>query len=48
MEPITVSGPKSGINGSTKWSDFDKKKNFLVDVKSLCKKMVHYLFLMRW
>ena len=38
MEPITVSGPKSGINGSTQWSDFDKKKNFLVDVKSLCKK----------
>jgi glutamate-1-semialdehyde aminotransferase len=38
MEPITVSGPKSGLNGSTLWSDFDKKKNFLTQVKSLCRK----------
>ncbi|MDC1045883.1 aminotransferase class III-fold pyridoxal phosphate-dependent enzyme [Candidatus Pelagibacter sp.] len=38
MEPITVAGPKSGKNGSTRWSDFDRKKNFLTDVKSLCKK----------
>ena len=38
MEPITVNGPKSGLNGSMRWSDFDRKKNFLTDVKSLCRK----------
>ena len=38
MEPITVNGPKSGPNGSIQWNDFDRKKNFLTDVKSLCKK----------
>jgi len=38
MEPITVNGPKSGKNGSTLWGDYDKKKNFLTDVKSLCRK----------
>ncbi len=38
MEPITVAGPKSGINGSTKWKDFNSKKNFLIDVKKICRK----------
>ena len=38
MEPITVNGPKSGKNGSMRWCDFDKKKNFLTEVKALCKK----------
>ncbi len=38
MEPITVAGPKSSPNGSTKWADFNSKKNFLVDVKKVCKK----------
>lgn len=38
MEPITVAGPKSGPHGSTKWIDFDSRKNFLVDVKEICKK----------
>ena len=33
MEPITVNGPKSGLGGSTLWSDFDRKKNFLIDLK---------------
>ena len=38
MEPITVNGPISKPSGSTKWSDYNKKNNFLTDVKSLCKK----------
>ena len=38
MEPITVAGPKSSPTGSTKWSDFNSKKNFLTEVKTLCKK----------
>ncbi len=38
MEPITVAGPKSSPNGSTKWKDFNSKKNFLTEVKDLCKK----------
>jgi glutamate-1-semialdehyde 2,1-aminomutase len=38
MEPITVNGPISKPSGSTKWKDFNKKNNFLIDVKNLCKK----------
>jgi len=38
MEPITVNGPASKPSGSTKWRDYNKKNNFLVDVKNLCKK----------
>ncbi len=38
MEPITVNGPASKPSGSTKWRDYNKKSNFLVDVKNLCKK----------
>ena len=38
MEPITVNGPKSGNNDSMRWCDFDKKQNFLTQVKALCKK----------
>ena len=38
MEPITVAGPKSSPNGSTKWKDFNSKQNFLTEVKDLCKK----------
>ena len=38
MEPITVNGPMSKPSGSTKWKDYNKKDNFLIDVKNLCKK----------
>lgn len=38
MEPITVNGPISKPSGSTKWKDYNKKDNFLTDVKKLCKK----------
>ena len=38
MEPITVNGPMSKPSGSTKWKDYNKKNNFLTDVKNLCKK----------
>ena len=38
MEPITVNGPISKPSGSTKWKDYNKKNNFLTDVKKLCKK----------
>ena len=38
MEPITVNGPISKPSGSTKWKDYNKRNNFLTDVKSLCKK----------
>jgi glutamate-1-semialdehyde 2,1-aminomutase/spore coat polysaccharide biosynthesis protein SpsF len=38
MEPITVNGPMSQPSGSTKWKDYNKKNNFLRDVKNLCKK----------
>ncbi len=38
MEPITVNGPVSKPTGSTKWMDYNKKDNFLTDVKKLCRK----------
>ena len=38
MEPITVNGPISKPSGSTKWKDYNKKDNFLIDVKNICKK----------
>ena len=43
MEPITVNGPASKPSGSTKWRDYNKKNNFLVDVKKVfVKKMAHF------
>ena len=38
MEPITVNGPISKPSESSKWQDYNKKDNFLIDVKNLCKK----------